>query len=107
MTVQRTGWDLVTSRPLTAEQRRRLAEIAAIETGEKTGKRKIRKSKPVRDYPAAVCMMCGNECDRSEEAIVEGGKIEMWCYCEACDVQTFHPVSDYTPDWRDRAKASF
>jgi hypothetical protein len=44
-------------------------------------------------YPEPICMMCGGDCDR-DEVVWTGcneSPWERWGYCEACDVETFHP----------------
>lgn len=44
------------------------------------------------EYPDPTCMECGNECRNNEEvSIGSGGPFELWCYCPACKVETFHP----------------
>lgn len=51
-------------------------------------------------FPDPICMMCGRECERYEVANCgpyDGGR-QLWCYCERCDVDTFHPpVEDAAP----------
>jgi hypothetical protein len=43
-----------------------------------------------------VCMECGYECEKHEtihtgdENSLRGW--EVWCYCNACDAETFHPI---------------
>lgn len=45
------------------------------------------------DFPPAICQWCEQLCDAVE--VVETGCVEshweLWCYCEACDAETFHP----------------
>lgn len=48
-------------------------------------------------YPEPICMICGNWCEIWEEVRVCWGTqypegFEVWCYCPACDVETFHPI---------------
>jgi hypothetical protein len=44
------------------------------------------------EYQSWACMECGNNCDIWEEVDTgNGGPFELWVYCPACDVQTFHP----------------
>lgn len=43
MTDERKGWDLVVSRPLTQDQRRRADDLAAIELGRPEAKKSRRK----------------------------------------------------------------
>jgi hypothetical protein len=52
-------------------------------------------------YPEANCMMCGQECEVTEQIPdtitgrwAPGCKMELWCYCRDCDVDTFHPIPD-------------
>lgn len=43
-----------------------------------------------------VCMECEKDCDvvetvwTGDEESLRGW--EVWCYCPACDVETFHPI---------------
>ena len=48
---RRRGWDLVTSRPLTDDQRRRADEIARVELPHKGGKRGRTRPGPAPDTP--------------------------------------------------------
>ena len=44
-------------------------------------------------YPVAICMECGEECERCEEVeTTTTGTIELWCWCEKCEIDTFHPI---------------
>lgn len=44
-------------------------------------------------YPQPICMECGQECYIFEEVDVGyGGPIELWNYCQNCDVETFHEI---------------
>ena len=43
------------------------------------------------EYPEPICMVCGKECRIWEEVDIGGGAFELWCYCKACDAETFHP----------------
>lgn len=40
-----------------------------------------------------TCTDCGGRCERWEVVNTDGiGDVwEIWCYCRACDVETFHP----------------
>lgn len=41
-----------------------------------------------------TCMGCSKECSIWEEVSTSwcGGDFEIWCYCEKCDIETFHPI---------------
>jgi hypothetical protein len=44
----------------------------------------------VARYAAAsdpICQQCGAMCDAEE--IVSG---QLWCYCQSCEMETFHPL---------------
>lgn len=46
-------------------------------------------------FPKALCMECGKECLNFIEVLEPsepGGPEELWCYCEECEVDTFHPI---------------
>lgn len=44
------------------------------------------------EYASRACMMCGEDCDVTEEVDTGfGGPIELWCYCKVCKIDTFHP----------------
>jgi hypothetical protein len=45
------------------------------------------------EYQSYACMNCGEDCGVTEEVCTGygGGPFELWCYCQQCDVQTFHP----------------
>jgi hypothetical protein len=40
-----------------------------------------------------TCQNCGKDCNVYEQVNTAqiGGILEWWCYCEECDVETFHP----------------
>ena len=42
--------------------------------------------------PDSVCMMCSEICDTWEHVDIGMGEHELWCYCEKCDVETFHKL---------------
>lgn len=56
------------------------------------------------EFPDPICMICGKECDITEVVSVaslgHGPPLELWCYCEKCKVDTFHPPVERptTPD---------
>lgn len=49
------------------------------------------------EFPAPICMVCAKECTRTEVVHVGGGVFELWCYCEKCDAETFHPGKKTVP----------
>lgn len=49
-------------------------------------------------------MHCGKECSVTEVVATDhlGGHLELWCYCEPCGLDTFHPpvnTHEYTEAW--------
>jgi hypothetical protein len=56
------------------------------------------------DYPDPICQTCGNKCETSEEVDVgisfdeRYSKIELWNYCDDCDIETFHPIPKHFDD---------
>lgn len=50
------------------------------------------------EYPEAKCMDCGQVCHLTQELVTApyapGCGLELWCYCPACNVETFHPIPD-------------
>ena len=50
------------------------------------------KEKNTAEYPPAICMDCGKECDITEEVDIGLGEYELWCYCKDCKIDTFHPA---------------
>ena len=43
------------------------------------------------EYPEAVYQTCFKIC-AAEEVDVGGGRIDLWDYCEICDIETFHAI---------------
>ena len=44
------------------------------------------------EYKSWSCMECGKDCRTCEEVDTgNGGPFELWVYCPACKVETFHP----------------
>jgi hypothetical protein len=49
-------------------------------------------------YPIPTCQDCGRTCKVSEEvnvgkSVTDGvSKIELWCYCDKCDLETNHGI---------------
>lgn len=46
------------------------------------------------EYPDPICMICGKKCYITEEVSTSPtgyGYWELWCYCKACKIDTFHP----------------
>lgn len=40
-----------------------------------------------------TCQQCSKECSIWEEVTTSCfGKLEIWCYCPECDIETFHPI---------------
>lgn len=50
--------------------------------------------------PEPICMVCTRDCERNEIVDTGGGIRELWCYCEPCDVETFHPLERLREDLR-------
>lgn len=50
------------------------------------------------EYPQPICQDCGELCEQVEEVDIGGGNepgysyIELWCYCQKCDLETNHPI---------------
>ena len=40
-----------------------------------------------------TCQMCGKDCEVYEQVNVAqiGQKLEWWCYCKKCNIETNHP----------------
>lgn len=43
-------------------------------------------------WPEPTCMNCGEKCDTTQELVqpYDPEPVLLWCYCEACDIETFH-----------------
>ena len=45
-----------------------------------------------------TCQTCGKDCEVYQEVEISRGEWEMWCYCAACDIETFHAAEEATND---------
>lgn len=39
----------------------------------------------VKEFPEAICMICGKICETWERVDIGMGEHELWCYCKECD----------------------
>jgi len=56
------------------------------------------------EYPYATCMICGEICDIVEEVDIGGGEYERWCWCEKCEIDTFHAAINKETNEKENEK---
>lgn len=44
------------------------------------------------DVVSRKCTMCQDECEITE-VLDNGEEIELWCYCEKCDYESFNQIT--------------
>ena len=44
------------------------------------------------DVVSRNCIWCGNECETTE-VLDTGEAIELWCYCDKCNSECWHPIT--------------
>lgn len=53
----------------------------------------MKRDKNMEGYPEPICQDCSKRSDIYEEVSVGFGVIELWSYCRACDLETFHKIA--------------
>jgi hypothetical protein len=53
---------------------------------------------PGLEFPDPICQHCAGYCSTTEVvSTLHVGGWELWCYCEACDIETNHPPVEAPP----------